>query len=163
MALGVGMRRRHEFGAALRDARNRAGWSQAALAKAVHYSPGQVSKIKNGLKAASIELARRCDALLGTGGELERLIAARPRSDAHDHNQPVSGDWILRLSADGSLAWTAGPLATGSTSGYESTPRVDLNLLSGSLDATRRYAHGVPPAAMISILIGPLHAMRGLA
>ncbi|MCP2167102.1 helix-turn-helix domain-containing protein [Goodfellowiella coeruleoviolacea] len=61
------------FGSALRKRRVEAGLSLDALAKALHYSKGQLSKIENNVSRPSQLLARQADALLGTGGELLAL------------------------------------------------------------------------------------------
>ncbi|MEV4315929.1 helix-turn-helix domain-containing protein [Actinocrispum sp. NPDC049592] len=62
------------FGAALREARQAAGWSLRELSARVHYNTGYLSKIENGLRPASVELAKRCDDELGTGGRLVELV-----------------------------------------------------------------------------------------
>lgn len=54
------------FGKRLREARQAAGWSLRELSARVHYNTGYLSKIENGLRPASVELAKRCDAELGT-------------------------------------------------------------------------------------------------
>jgi tetratricopeptide (TPR) repeat protein/transcriptional regulator with XRE-family HTH domain len=66
------------FGNGLRQARQAAGWSLRELAGRVHYNTGYLSKIENGLRPASIELAKRCDEELGTGGALVQLIPPAP-------------------------------------------------------------------------------------
>ncbi|MFC0109697.1 ATP-binding protein [Kibdelosporangium aridum] len=67
------------FGKRLREARQAAGWSLRELSARVHYNTGYLSKIENGLRPASIELAKRCDAELGT--TLAQLIPPSvPRS-----------------------------------------------------------------------------------
>jgi tetratricopeptide (TPR) repeat protein/transcriptional regulator with XRE-family HTH domain len=69
------------FGARLREARQAAGWSLRELSARVHYNTGYLSKIENGLRPASIELAKRCDDELGTGGALVELVPrAAPKS-----------------------------------------------------------------------------------
>ncbi|TCO65892.1 helix-turn-helix domain-containing protein [Actinocrispum wychmicini] len=62
------------FGSRLRQARQAAGWSLRELAGRVHYNTGYLSKIENGLRPASVELAKRCDEELGTGGALVELV-----------------------------------------------------------------------------------------
>jgi tetratricopeptide (TPR) repeat protein/transcriptional regulator with XRE-family HTH domain len=70
------------FGSRLRQARQAAGWSLRELAGRVHYNTGYLSKIENGLRPASIELAKRCDDELGTGGALVELVPrVVPRSN----------------------------------------------------------------------------------
>src|SRR5205809_249415 len=66
------------FGSRLRQARQAAGWSLRELAGRVHYNTGYLSKIENGLRPASIELAKRCDEELGTGGALVELVPRIP-------------------------------------------------------------------------------------
>jgi len=66
------------FGAELRRLRLRQGTSQAALARAVHYSKAYLCKVESGSKPPTVDLARRCDDALGTGGVLTALAAARP-------------------------------------------------------------------------------------
>src|SRR4051794_39207847 len=71
------------FGAALCAWRTRAGLSYRQLARKVHYSPGHLCQVENGVKPPTPELARQLDAVLRAGGQLARLVAARrPRSPA---------------------------------------------------------------------------------
>lgn len=57
--------------------------SLSALARSVHYSKGYLSKIENGGKPPTPDLARRCDEALDAGGELARLVPAqRPAAGA---------------------------------------------------------------------------------
>ncbi|MBA5224780.1 nSTAND1 domain-containing NTPase [Streptomyces griseoaurantiacus] len=76
------------FGAALRRARGERGLSLAALARLVHYSKGYLSKIENGGKPPTADLARRCDEALRAGGALSRLVPGVPRARAPEQ---VSG------------------------------------------------------------------------
>ncbi|GAA2670769.1 MULTISPECIES: helix-turn-helix domain-containing protein [Actinosynnema] len=70
---------RHEvFGIELRRRRNAAGLSLQAMAKALNYSKGHLSKIETGAKAPTPQLARQADAVLSAGGELSRLAPAAP-------------------------------------------------------------------------------------
>ena len=62
-----------EFGALLRQLRTDRGLSLTALSRLLHYSKGYLSKIENGGKPAGLDLARRCDAVLGSDGALLRL------------------------------------------------------------------------------------------
>ncbi|MFG2296128.1 helix-turn-helix domain-containing protein [Streptomyces sp. NPDC048603] len=80
------------FGAALRRARVERGLSLAALARLVHYSKGYLSKIENGGKPATPDLARRCDAVLGAGGALAALVPELP----HPRQPEPSGECPYR-------------------------------------------------------------------
>jgi transcriptional regulator with XRE-family HTH domain len=73
---------RASFGGELRRCRLAAGLSLAGLSAQVHYSKGYLSKIENGSKAASPELAALCDAVLGTGGRLTATVGAVVRTPA---------------------------------------------------------------------------------
>ncbi|MFD3328254.1 helix-turn-helix domain-containing protein, partial [Streptomyces sp. NPDC058701] len=61
------------FPARLRSLRGERGLSLADLARRTHYSKGYLSKIETGAKPATPDVARRCDEVLGAGGELLRL------------------------------------------------------------------------------------------
>jgi len=76
--------------------------SLTALANLVHYSKSHLSKVETGAKAASPDLARRCDALLGCGGALAALVPTdAPSPPASD--PATAGDvWVLGLAPDGS-------------------------------------------------------------
>ncbi|MFC0533334.1 helix-turn-helix domain-containing protein [Phytohabitans kaempferiae] len=68
-------RRSKLFGVELRRRRVEAGYSLDAFAKLVHYSKSHLSKVENGVKGASPDLARLCDAALGCDGALASLVA----------------------------------------------------------------------------------------
>lgn len=60
-------------GAALRRLRAARGLSLNELSRLTHYSKGYLSKVETGEKALSVGVARRCDAVLETDGELTEL------------------------------------------------------------------------------------------
>ncbi|MFJ6718338.1 helix-turn-helix domain-containing protein [Streptomyces sp. NPDC091259] len=62
------------FAAELRRLRRRRNVSLSELARSIHYSKGYLSKIENGRKPPTPDVARRCDQALGAGGELVRLV-----------------------------------------------------------------------------------------
>ncbi|MPZ66554.1 MAG: helix-turn-helix domain-containing protein [Pseudonocardiaceae bacterium] len=67
------------FGQELRRLRGAADLSLRGLARQVHYDPGYVSKVENGAKKPTAELAAACDGALETGGVLAGLVSpARP-------------------------------------------------------------------------------------
>ncbi|MCC3773684.1 helix-turn-helix domain-containing protein [Streptomyces sp. UNOB3_S3] len=77
---------RAEAGGLLRALRLERGVSLAELARLAFYSKGYLSKVENGEKPLTPELARACDQALDTGGRLGGLLAAgrapgRPRSE----------------------------------------------------------------------------------
>ncbi|MEU1520081.1 helix-turn-helix domain-containing protein [Streptomyces sp. NPDC005811] len=62
------------FPAQLRRLRRERGLSLADLARQTHYSKGYLSKIETGAKRATVDVARRCDRILGAEGGLLRLL-----------------------------------------------------------------------------------------
>ncbi|MGA4846156.1 helix-turn-helix domain-containing protein [Streptomyces sp. G5(2025)] len=61
------------FGERLRRLRTERGLSLADLSRLVHYSRGHLSKVENGQKPASTDLALGCDEALGADGALAAL------------------------------------------------------------------------------------------
>ncbi|MGH3932898.1 MAG: helix-turn-helix domain-containing protein, partial [Pseudonocardiaceae bacterium] len=64
------------FGGELRRLREQRGLSLKKFAHLVHYDPGYLSKIENGLKPPTVTLAKACDTALDTGGTLSALVPA---------------------------------------------------------------------------------------
>ncbi len=69
-------------GTRLRALRRARGISLAALSRLTYYSKGYLSKIENGEKPLTADIARTCDRLLDTDGTLEQLVRARKRQSA---------------------------------------------------------------------------------
>ncbi|MGW1907987.1 nSTAND1 domain-containing NTPase [Streptomyces cinnamoneus] len=63
-----------QAGERLRRRRLERGVSLAKLARLAFYSKGYLSKVENGEKPLTVELARGCDQVLETGGELAQLV-----------------------------------------------------------------------------------------
>ncbi len=78
------------FPAQLRRLRQQRGLSLADLARQTHYSKGYLSKIETGAKRATVDVARRCDRILGAEGALLRLVAA-PRPARPGDGNDVTG------------------------------------------------------------------------
>ncbi len=66
------------FGERLRTLRVERGLSLAELSGLVHYSKGYLSKVENGDKPPTVQLARGCDQALGADGGLLRLLIGTP-------------------------------------------------------------------------------------
>ncbi|MFE3527099.1 helix-turn-helix domain-containing protein [Streptomyces sp. NPDC059161] len=67
------------FAAELRRLRGLRKMSLTGLARSIHYSKGYLSKIENGSKPPTLDVARRCDEVLGADGELIRLVRLVPK------------------------------------------------------------------------------------
>ncbi|MGH3615206.1 MAG: RICIN domain-containing protein [Pseudonocardia sp.] len=65
-----------DVGAELRRLRTVRGLSLSAFADRVHYSKGYLSKLENGSKRVTTDIARACDEVLKTGGLLAELVAS---------------------------------------------------------------------------------------
>ncbi|MFE0459605.1 helix-turn-helix domain-containing protein [Kitasatospora sp. NPDC058965] len=65
----------HVFGHELRRLRTQQGVSLKALSEMTHYSKGYLSRVETGARAATPELAQRCDDVLGAGGALRARVA----------------------------------------------------------------------------------------
>jgi tetratricopeptide (TPR) repeat protein/transcriptional regulator with XRE-family HTH domain len=68
------------FGERLRTLRTERGLSLAELSGRVHYSKGYLSKVENGDKPPTVQLARGCDQALGADGGLLRLLIGTPNT-----------------------------------------------------------------------------------
>ncbi|MGK5729452.1 ATP-binding protein [Streptomyces sp. URMC 124] len=76
----------------LRTLRVRRGWSLARLSLQVHYSKSYLSRVENGLRPLSLELAERCDRAMDAGDTLARLVRERLRAEESvDAAQGVGG------------------------------------------------------------------------
>ncbi|WP_380285988.1 multiprotein-bridging factor 1 family protein [Kitasatospora purpeofusca] len=113
-----------EFGPELRRRRLAAGLTLTRLAELLNYSKGHLSKIERGQKVPPPDLARRCDARLGAGGELERLAPPEGTAGRGTGVGEAAADEesvLLRVDRDG-VRWPGGGLgrrqllAAGATS-----------------------------------------------
>lgn len=64
------------FGEAVTEHRKRLGWSQAELARKIPLDPGYLSKLLNGQKPLTREIAAQIDRTLGAGGDVTALAPA---------------------------------------------------------------------------------------
>lgn len=78
------------FGDELRRLRRAADLSMKAFAQLVHYDTSYVSKLENGIKPPTNEVAAACDAVLGTGEHLLELVAASRIVLHADHRPPMA-------------------------------------------------------------------------
>ncbi|WP_346140667.1 helix-turn-helix transcriptional regulator [Kitasatospora cinereorecta] len=178
-----------EFGPELRRRRIAAGLSLTRLAELLNYSKGHLSKIERGHKAAPPEFARRCDAQLGTGGELERLLPAeRGRSRRARTGEPGveegplldgtaggtrgSGGFGRRqLLAAGASSLLGGDLAASLTlvaagasgqaeSEVESAP---VEIFRAQFDQMRRLGQSSAPGPLLPLLAAQTRTLVELA
>jgi transcriptional regulator with XRE-family HTH domain len=167
------------FGTELRRRRMQSGLSLADLSRLVHYSKSHLSKVENGLKPPSIDLARRCDAAIGCDGALAGL-APRPVVDIDTQPDADVGEvWVLTLGAEGDsgfssvsrrdlitsgvagvAAWAALPHPR---SGPDPSAAGKLAAFRAIFDTLRGLGQQVAPAALMPALVSQTHALRTLA
>lgn len=162
------------FGSALRRRRLEADLSLADLAKMVHYDKSYLSKIENGLKTASIDLARRCDAALGADGALAALVPHTAAAGARMVDGSAWGDdvWLLSLAQNGRNQFmpTSGRLNLAAGTGFD-IPYQDV---SGTDDETLavfeslfhecvRLSERVGANAAMPTVVAQVHVLRNLA
>ncbi len=159
--------------------RMEAGLSLAQLGELLHYSKGHLSKIENGTKSPSPELARQSDAALGAKGRLVSLVAGRPSDTAPP--EAVSDEdevWLMSLSADGAnwfnpvnrreaLALTTSSLLGFglSSQGMSATARrpAAVEVFRTMFEQARNLGQTASPGVVLPAAIAQTHVLRGLA
>lgn len=104
------------FGNELRRLRRKAGLSLRQFAQLVHYDAGHLSKIENGLRLPSPDLARTCDVHLGADGHLSVLGPAERSADPRLIDPHTSSSEAEDLIGDAAGTALAFSLATQATS-----------------------------------------------
>ncbi|MFJ9946552.1 multiprotein-bridging factor 1 family protein [Kitasatospora sp. NPDC091207] len=169
------------FGPELRRRRIAAGLTLTRLAELLNYSKGHLSKIERGHKTPPPDLARRCDARLGAGGELEKLVPSETpeRGTGVDGAAVDDAAWLLRVGPDG-VRWPGGLgrrrlLAVGATSllgvgvaaavvpqqAAAETAPVDIFRLQ--FDQMRTLGQTTDPGVLLPLLTVQTHTLRELA
>jgi transcriptional regulator with XRE-family HTH domain len=167
------------FGEELRRRRLAAGLSLSELARLVHYSKGQLSKVERGIKRPSRELVRLCDAVLDAGGFLARLVPESPFET--EVTSDFDGDeevWLLRLSADDQnwfqpmnrrQAVVAGAASiAGISIGVPAAPAgIEGTTLLGNFrslfDQYRQLGQATSPGLLLPVLIAQTHVLQELS
>ncbi|MEV5597831.1 helix-turn-helix domain-containing protein [Streptomyces sp. NPDC052496] len=180
-ARGVRDGMQEEFGDALRRLRRDREVSLRTLAQLVHYSKGYLSKIENGEKPPTGDVARRCDAALAGGGALTRLLSARTPGDRCPYPGLAAytaddAPWFFgRERATAALVGrlaerlaAAGPLVVAAPSGAGKSSLLRAGLLpalrAGALPGSRHWAVRVltpgahPLTELATALTGPAAA-----
>lgn len=133
------------FGAELRRRRVEEGISLAALAKKLNYSKGYLSKIENGQRPPTVQLARLADTELGAGGELRRLVSAQVQLNRRD---------VIVLGMASMPVLTAEVRRADAADAAED-PSVEL-LLRNQFDAARSFGQQAAPGLVMPVLHGGL-------
>jgi len=148
--------------------------SLAELAKLVHYDKSYLSKIENGFKAASIDVARRCDAALGADGALAALVPHTATIGAWPADGWSNGDdvWTLSLARDGMNQFTSANSRAAVTSGtgfgipyrdIAAAGEETLSVFQSLFHECVRMSDVVGANAAIPTVIAQVHILRNLA
>ncbi|MFC4126245.1 helix-turn-helix domain-containing protein [Nocardia rhizosphaerae] len=156
---------RAEFGGELRRRRIRQGLTLGQLATLVHYSRSHLSKIENGHKTPSVQLSRKCDAVLSAGGELHALVSVSSGADYDAGSGLVAGEdpfpnWNLRLRSDGSGAFEIGETGTPTVTELpqSAAPSADtLPGLAALFEETKRLGRTSSPSMVLPVAITQAH------
>ena len=133
-------------GVLLRRYRQAGGLTLGELARRVHYTIGYLSKVENGVKPLTRDLAARCDAVLGTGGRLvPRLAEERPAEPL----APLRDEWPGEPADEPGMPSVAEPAV--------------VPLLRRMFEQTRELGHRYSPALVIPGLATQVRTLRALA
>lgn len=160
------------FGTELRRLRLEANWSLGDLAKAVHYSKSHLSKVETGGKMPSADLARLCDAALGCGGQLARLV--RPAQVQATSLTVADPDevWLVALDTNGSsrvVSMSRNDSILAGLSPNGSTPtsgRVNEDTLMSfrrTFDELRKLGQTLSANALMPSLVSQTHLLQTIA
>ena len=146
------------FAEELRLARARAEMSQADLAGSCNYSAAMIAKVETCERRPSLDLARRCDAVLGTGGLLERIqrrigqetvigyfqefAGIEQEAKALRNFEPIYVPGLLQTESYARAVFAAGGLLT--------PEEIDVQV------ATRLHRQEIPPRATPPLLTAVL-------
>ncbi|MBC3840276.1 helix-turn-helix transcriptional regulator [Streptacidiphilus sp. 4-A2] len=75
------------IGERIRTLRLERCWSLSQMSEQIHYSRSYLSRIENGTRFVSLELAELFDQIMGTQGELAELVAAEPQPQGRKEPQ----------------------------------------------------------------------------
>ncbi|MER7368693.1 ATP-binding protein [Nonomuraea wenchangensis] len=146
-------------GARLRRLRVRHGLSLRELSRLTHYSKGYLSKIETSEKPLTVDVARRCDEVLETGGVLTALARDEPegraRKTALATDQPSAVGPPLRQAVTHTL-----PRHAAAFTGREDELR---RLLSAAEDAAASVAiwtiDGMPGVGKSALAVRAAHLL----
>lgn len=161
------------FGAELRRLRQDAGMTLQVFADAVNYSKGHLCKIERGDKPPTMDLARRCDTLFETDGQLQRMVRPRRRTETggpavarRDAIATGVGSFLaVTLTGSGKDPAASGKDASGpGTSGpVDEAALPTIALFRDQLHQMRQLGQGVAPGALLPVLRTQTAAATSLA
>lgn len=168
------------FGEELRRRRLAAGLTLTCLARRVHYSKGQLSKVERGLKMPSREMVRLCDAALDAGGALVALAWEKPPGPgaAAATDRDADEMWLMQL-CEGGQSWfqpmsrrylmAAGAASIpgmsigrpGNSASFEDMTL--LGIFRSLFDQYRQLGQAAAPGLLLPVLIAQTHGLQELS
>ncbi|MCB5911802.1 helix-turn-helix domain-containing protein [Streptomyces pinistramenti] len=150
------------FGSELRRRRQEAGLSLSKLALVMNYDKGHLSKVERGVRRASGDLARRCDAMFGAEGELQRL--AEPQEEP---GGPESGIGAVAVERRKLLLTGVGSLiGLGLPSADDLAPQEGPSLeapFRAQFDQVRQLGQSTDPAVLLPLIESQTRTVTELA
>lgn len=153
------------FGEALRLRRIRANLSLSELAGRVHYSSSQLSRVENGRREPSPDLARLCDAALNAGGELSVLVPAPAAAAGPSRSAPSrEADQELRAAADDGVGAPPSALCPAVLPEEDEAETArSVTHFAVHLDELRRLAQRMSPAPVLGQVSSAVDVLTMLA
>lgn len=147
------------FGGELRRRRLTAGLSLGDLARLVHYSKAQLSKVERGLKQPSRSLVMLCDGALGADGALAALAPRRepaPPGTRPPEAEVLSRRQMMAAGAASVVGLGVDRLALADGSSLASVSR-------SLFDQYRRLGQSAPPSILLPALIAQTSTLCKMA
>jgi len=173
------------FGEDLRRRRLAAGLTVAQLARLVHYSKSQISKVERGVKPPSRDLARLCDSVLRAEGSLVSLVRSRSGEDGLTSSRAGGGApqgcverWLIQLSPSGQ-SWIQpmsrrkiiaagaflipGTFISGTAVSETAEGAAPTTIFSTLFEQYRRLGQVTDPRLLVPTLVTQTHALQELS
>ncbi|MYR44374.1 helix-turn-helix domain-containing protein [Streptomyces sp. SID5910] len=152
------------FGPELRRLRLEARLSLTALSVALNYDKGHLSKVERGVRSASPELARRCDAFLGANGELQGLVLSADTGPVADETSTAPSFWSIgrrAVLASGTASLIDLGLRLGGQTSSAAGPL--LPSFRAQFDQLRKLGQSTAPKVLLPLLETQTRTVAGLA
>ncbi|MFJ5645099.1 helix-turn-helix domain-containing protein [Streptomyces sp. NPDC093223] len=144
------------FGTRLRRYRGEQQCSLSILSARTHYSVGHLSKVENGLRTPTRELAASCDAALGARGALLAALGTERPGDAARREDRTAGSLAAELPDDTVLPAPPATLTHGAATSITAA-------LTTVLDGLRATVQSAGPGAVLESAAAQVRALRGMA
>ncbi|MFJ4920709.1 multiprotein-bridging factor 1 family protein [Streptomyces sp. NPDC088725] len=139
-----------DFGSELRRLRQDAGLSLTEFAAMVNYSKSHLSKIERSMKRTPPALARRCDALLGAEGRLQRLVDSDAVAEDGERDRGAVGR--RKVVTVGATSLISFSLGANQQVVRSEKPAPSTDLLRVQFDHLRLLGQSTDPVVLLPVL-----------